>query len=88
MTVEPVDLDTLLAARDRMLRELQQGLTKDERRFLLSLVAAEPEWALLGVPHLEQLPGLRWKLQNLERLRKADARKFAEQRDMLTRLFG
>ena len=57
MTVEPVELDALLAARERMMRELQQGLSADERRFLLSLVAAEPEWPLLGVPHLEQLPG-------------------------------
>jgi len=88
MTVQPVELDALLAARERMMHELQQGLTKDERRFLLSLVTAEPEWAVLGVPHLEQLPGLRWKLQNLERLRKADPRKFAEQKDTLTRLFG
>jgi hypothetical protein len=86
MTVEPVKLDALLAARERMVHELQQGLTKDERRFLLSLVAAEPDWLALGVPHLEQLPGLRWKLQNLERLRKADTRKFAEQRDALARL--
>ena len=59
MTVEPLELDTLLAARERMMRELQQGLTADERRFLLSLVAAEPELSLLGVPHLEQLSGLR-----------------------------
>ncbi len=86
-TVEPVELDALLAARERMVRELQQGLTADERRFLMSLVAAEPEWKLLNVPHLEQLPGLRWKLQNLERLQKSDARKFAEQSDTLTRLF-
>lgn len=86
MTVEPVELDMLLAARERMVRELQKGLTKDERQFLLSLTAAEPEWALLGVPHLQQLPGPRWKLQNLERLRKADARKFAEQSNALAQL--
>lgn len=41
MTAEPVELDVLLAAREQMVRELQQGLTADERRFLLSLVAAE-----------------------------------------------
>ena len=87
MTVEPVELDALLAARERMVREIQQGLTADERKFLMSLVAAEPEWKLLNVPHLEQLPGLRWKLQNLERLQKSDARKFAEQSDTLARLF-
>ena len=88
MTSEPVDLDALLSARECMMRELQQGLTADERRFLLSLVAGEPEWNLLGVPHVQQLPGLRWKLQNLDHLRKSDARKFAEQRDALARLLG
>jgi predicted nucleotidyltransferase component of viral defense system len=88
MSAEPVELDALLAARERTVRELQQGLTVDERRFLLSLVAAEPEWPLLGVPHLEQLPGLRWKLQNVERLRKTNAKKFDEQSDALARLIG
>ena len=68
------------------MRELQQGMTADERRFLLSLVAAEPDWKLLSVPHMQRLPGLRWKLQNLEHLRKRDARKFAEQKDALARL--
>jgi predicted nucleotidyltransferase component of viral defense system len=88
MTVDPVEIDTLLAARARMVHELQRGLTDDERQFLLSLVAAEPEWELLGIPHLEQLPGLRWKLQNLEKLRKTNVRKFAEQSEMLRKLLG
>ena len=39
MTIEPVELSALLAARERMLRELQDGLDTDERAFLLSLVA-------------------------------------------------
>lgn len=85
MTTEPVELEALLAARERMVRELQQGLAADERRFLLSLVAAKPEWSLLRMPHLEQLPGLKWKLQNLERLRNSSAKKFAEQSDALAR---
>lgn len=85
MTAEPVELDVLLAAREQMMRELQQGLTEEERRFLLSLVTAEPEWALLDIPHVDKLPGVRWKLQNLERLRKANARKFAEQSEELVR---
>ena len=86
MTAEPVELDALLTVRERMMRELQDGLGADERRFLLSLVTTEPEWALLDVPHLKQLPGPRWKLQNLEHLRKTNARKFAEQSDELVRL--
>lgn len=48
MTAEPVALEELLAARERMLHELQQGLDADERRFLLSLVAAGPDGGSWG----------------------------------------
>jgi predicted nucleotidyltransferase component of viral defense system len=83
MTAEPVSLDALLAARERMARELQQGLDDNERSFLLSLVAGTPDWSLPGIAHLEHLPGIRWKLHNLAQLQKTNAKKFAEQADML-----
>jgi hypothetical protein len=87
MTAEPVPLDALLATRERLVRELQKGLDDNERRFLLSLVAGEPDWSLMGGVHLEQMPGIRWKLHNLAQLRKVNERKFAEQADVLaTRL--
>ena len=84
MTAELVSLDVLLAARERLMRELQQGLDEGERRFLLSLAAGAPEWPLLGMAHLEHMPGIRWKLNNLAQLQKANARKFAEQVEMLS----
>ena len=82
-----VPLDALLAARERMVREIQRGLDDGERRFLLSLAAGTPAWSLLGIAHLEHLPGIRWKLHNLAQLQKTDAKKFSEQADLLaTRL--
>ena len=75
MTIEPVELSALLAARERMLRELQDGLDADERAFLLSLVAGRPQWPLLGIAHLEHLPGIRWKLHNLTQLERKRDRK-------------
>lgn len=83
MTAEPVPLDGLLAVRERMMDELQHGLDADERRFLLLLVAGTPDWSLLGIAHIEHLPGIRWKLHNLAQLQKANAKKFAEQADVL-----
>jgi hypothetical protein len=84
MTAEPVSLDLLLAARKRLMSELQQGLDEAERGFLISLVTGAPEWHLLGIAHAEHLPGIRWKLRNLAQLQKANARKFAEQAQMLS----
>lgn len=88
MTAEPVPLDALLAARERLARELQQGLDANERRFLLSLVAATPDWSLLGIAHLEHLPGIRWKLRNLAQLQKTNVKQFAEQADALAIRLG
>jgi len=86
MTTEPVALADLLAARDRMVRELREDLDVDERQFLLSLVAGKPAWALLGLSHLQHLPGIRWKVQNLQRLEQSNPKKFAEQSRTLARL--
>jgi len=83
MTAEPAPLAALLAARERMVHEIQQGLDDHERRFLLSLVAGTPEWPLLGIAHLEHLPAIRWKLHNLAQLQKTNPKKFAEQADTL-----
>jgi hypothetical protein len=83
MTEAAVPLDALIATREKLVMQIQRELDVDERRFLLSLVSAEPEWSLLGIAHLGHLPGVRWKLQNLLQLRKANAGKFAEQVDAL-----
>jgi len=86
MTAEPVELKTLLAARERMVAELQSGLDADERRFLLSLARNEPDLALPGIEHLDRLPGIRWKLANLERLATASPKKLGAQAEELERL--
>lgn len=88
MTTEPVELKALLSARERMVAELQAGLDAAEREFLLSLARNEPNWALLDIEHLEQLPGLRWKLENIGRLAKANPKKLKEQAQELERLLG
>jgi hypothetical protein len=88
MTAEPVPLDALLVARERIVRELQHGLDDDERTFLQSLVAGAPDWSLLNIAHLEHLPGIRWKLHNLAQLQKTNAKKFAEQAELLSTLLA
>jgi hypothetical protein len=88
MTATSVGLEQLLDARERMFTEIQSNLAPEEKEFLLSLVSNQPEWDLLGVPHLHQLPAVRWKLHNLEKLQKANISKFAEQHDKLEMLLN
>ena len=88
MTTEPVALKALVSARERMIAELKAGLDAAEREFLLSLARNEPNWDLLGIEHLEQLPGIRWKLANLGRLANSNPKKLKEQARMLEHLLS
>jgi Nucleotidyl transferase AbiEii toxin, Type IV TA system len=88
MTTDPVDLSALLSVRERLVADLQRMLETNERQFLLSLVRATPEWQLLDIAHLKQLPALRWKLTNLDKLAKSSPKKFTEQANALERLIG
>ena len=87
MTTEPVTLDTLLQTRERLFHELPAALDANEREFLLTLVRAEPNWKLLGIPHLEELPAIRWRLQNLEQLAKTQPARFCALSDTLGKHF-
>ena len=84
----PIARETLLADRARMVQEIQAGLDAGERRFLLSLVAGRPDWSTLGIAHAEYLPGIRWKLHNLQQLAIKSPGKFADQADILAKRLG
>jgi len=88
MTAETVELAELLAVRERMMGELQRSLDANERRFLLTLVGNQPDWSLLGVDHAADLPGIRWKLNNLSQLQATNPKKFVVQAEALARLLG
>jgi hypothetical protein len=78
MTQEPVTYEELEGTRERLIKRLAKGLVKDEKRFLLSLKAGEPEWGLLGLGNIERLPALQWKLQNIRKMTKAKRDKMFE----------
>lgn len=79
MTVEDVPLQVLLDARDELVRIVHSRLTQDQKDFLVSLTRAEPRWDLLDIPHLKDMPAIRWKLQNLKQLQGSNNAKFNAQ---------
>jgi len=68
MTVQHVPLSILEDTREQLISILNTEMTQTERQFLLSLKRLEPQWDTLGIPGLDRLPGLKWKLFNLQRM--------------------
>jgi len=69
MTEEPVSLDDLLDTRERLIAHVQQSLTDQDRAFLLSVKSREPDWSLLELEGVKDLPAVQWKLINLNRMK-------------------
>jgi predicted nucleotidyltransferase component of viral defense system len=66
MTSESVKLDDLLDARAKLIKKIKESLTETEKKFLLSWKSKKPEWKLLGIDGIENMPGVRRRLMNLE----------------------
>lgn len=79
MTRDPASLERLEDARTQLRKELLGSLTAAHRRFLLSILDCEPEWDLIQFSHLKDMPALRWKIQNLQKLKDTNPRKFQQQ---------
>lgn len=56
--------------------------------FLRDFVSLNPDFLSLGIPNLDRIPAIRWKLQNLEKLKKNNPDKFEEQYKKLVQLFS
>ncbi len=55
-------------ARSQLIQAIDQNLNDVDRAFLLSFKRGNPQWELLGIPGIESLPGVRWKLMNIKKM--------------------
>ncbi|WP_148253392.1 nucleotidyl transferase AbiEii/AbiGii toxin family protein [Aidingimonas lacisalsi] len=88
MTRNPISLGELRETRERLVRDIQSRCDDDTKRFLLGLHDGTPDFTAIDRPFAADLPAIRWKILNLERLRNENAAKHAEQREALEALLG
>lgn len=86
MAAHPVTLETLLETRTQLVRELHRSLLPRHVQFLRSIKNLEPDWGLLPHPEVRDLPGIRWRLQNLEKFRREQPERYAAVREALENL--
>lgn len=68
MTDVPVAIAELLAARERIIAIMVGDMPDAHRRFLISFTRGEPDWSLLGLPEVANLPAVKWRRRNLDTL--------------------
>jgi hypothetical protein len=68
MTETTVTLDELIAAREALVESIVGRMPENHRRFLISVKRGRPDWRLVDLPGADQLPAVRWRLENLSKL--------------------
>ena len=68
MTREPVELAALEQTRTELINALQAQLTETDAQFLLSFKQGQPDWGLFEIPEAAQLPAIKWKSLNIQKL--------------------
>ena len=71
MTTEPIELELLTDTREELIKLLHQKLTEEHKAFLLGFKKGDPDWGLLPFENIDQLPSVKWKMLNLEKMDKA-----------------
>jgi hypothetical protein len=69
-----VSVEELEIVRQKLIQMLNESLTPQEKKFLLSFKNKQPNWDLLGIAEVEaiaNLPSVKWKMLNLEKLEKS-----------------
>lgn len=65
MVLTAVTVHDLEQTRDTMMARIRSKLTERQRQFLLSFKRGEPDWELVSLTGVAELPAVKWKLQNI-----------------------
>lgn len=68
MLREELPLERLEQTRSRLMAALAAHMTEQDAEFLLSFKAGRPEWELLPLVGVADLPAVRWKLKNIAKI--------------------
>ena len=68
MTSEDISLDELIAVRSKLVTNIKDQMTEEQKHFLLSFKNKKPEWNLSGIEDIDKYPSVQWKLLNLNKM--------------------
>ncbi len=68
MIAESTTFEALETTRNELVTILQEELTPDEKRFIVSMKQGQPVWNLLELEGIKDLPAVKWKLLNISKM--------------------
>lgn len=87
MTDEPFSYEDYQNARLNLIEVINHGLTEEDKVFLISFEEGNPDWSKCCAGDLSNYPSVRWKLNNIAKLKTKNSAKHKEGVDKLVSYF-
>lgn len=88
MSEIPFSYDDFTETRKKLILDINDVLTPEDKKFLIDFERAEPDWLNSPYTDFESYPSIRWKLLNLSKLKKSNPSKMEENVERLKSTFG
>jgi len=85
MTAEPFSYDDFETTRTELIEKVRGGFVEADKTFLLGVKNVEPDWSIYD---FERFPAVRFKLQNLNKLKSGNSEKHQQQIQALQEVLG
>lgn len=85
MALKPFTYRDFEDTRENLITIIHSTLTETDKKFLASFKLGKPMWQLIDIGNLQQLPAVRWKLLNIQKLMQENPKKHL---DLIKKLDG
>ena len=75
MTTIEFSYDDYIKTRKELLEIIKSRLTTDDKEFILSFEMGKPKWELFSIPTVKDLPAVKWKQININKLKESNSDK-------------
>ncbi len=88
MSEIPFSYDDFTETRKKLIFDINEVLTPEDKEFLIDFERAEPDWPNSPYAEFVNFPSVQWKLLNLSKLKKSNLSKLEENVEKLKSIFG
>lgn len=87
MSEIPFTYEEFESTRDKLIRDVNSAMTEDDKKFLIGFEDQTVDWSDTVYSNFRDYPSVKWKIQNLQKLKKSNPKKLMRQADKLREIF-
>ena len=88
MSEIPFSYEDFEATREELVKNVNEIMTDEDKEFLVAFEEQTVDWTTSPYASFRDYPSVKWKIQNLQKLKASNPAKLLAEADRLKKIFG